>query len=225
MNADREGPQRDTGLPVGSGTFMSRAEQTTFSLSMAPPPPERRRQPRHISILRVGSIFLNDRRELCLIRNISAGGLMAHIYSVVSDGQAVAVELKSNQRISGTISWIEGSNVGIRFDEPVDVEDLLASQGTMDNGWRPRLPRVEVDRLATVRVGSRVYGVSTRDISQGGVKVETDAPFDEGAEVVLTFDKFRPIHGVVRWYSDGLCGIAFNQVIPFQELMNWLRSR
>jgi hypothetical protein len=205
---------------------MSTAEQTTFSLSSAPPrPPERRRQPRHITILRVGTIVIEGRLELCLIRNISAGGLLAHIYSLVAVGQPIAVELKSNQRISGTVSWVEGSNVGIRFDVPVDVEDLLASQGTMDNGWRPRLPRVEVDRLATVRVGSRTYGVSTRDISQGGVKIETDAPFDEGASVVLTLDKFRPIHGVVRWYSEGLCGIAFNQVIPFQELIGWLRSR
>ena len=205
---------------------MGAAEQTTFSLSSAPPrPPERRRQPRHMTILRVGTIIIDGRLELCLIRNISAGGLMAHIYSLVAEGQAVAVELKSNQRISGTVSWAEGSNVGIRFDEPVDVEDLLASQGTMNNGWRPRLPRVEVDRLATVRIGARVYGVSTRDISQGGVKIETDAPFEEGTEIVLTLDKFRPIHGVVRWYSEGLCGIAFNQVIPFQELIGWLRSR
>jgi hypothetical protein len=205
---------------------MGTAEQTTFSLSSAPPrPPERRRQPRHMTILRVGTVIIDGRLELCLIRNISAGGLMAHIYSLVAEGQPVSVELKSNQRISGTVSWAEGSNIGIRFDAPVDVEDLLASQGIMDNGWRPRLPRVEVDRLATVRIGSRLYGVSTRDISQGGVKIETDAPFEEGTEVVLSLDKFRPIHGVVRWYSEGLCGIAFNQVIPFNELIGWLRSR
>jgi hypothetical protein len=205
---------------------MGTAEQTTFSLSNAPPrPPERRRQPRHMTILRVGTVIIDGRLELCLIRNISAGGLMAHIYSLVAEGQPVSVELKSNQRISGTVSWAEGSNIGIRFDAPVDVEDLLASQGIMDNGWRPRLPRVEVDRLATVRIGSRLYGVSTRDISQGGVKIETDAPFEEGTEVVLSLDKFRPIHGVVRWYSEGLCGIAFNQVIPFNELIGWLRSR
>jgi hypothetical protein len=206
--------------------LMGATEQTTFSLSSAPPrPPERRRQPRHMTILRVGTIIIDGRLELCLIRNISAGGLMAHVYSLVVPRQPISVELKSNHRISGTVSWTEGSNVGIRFDEPVDVEDLLFSQGTLDNGWRPRLPRVEVDRLATLRVGSRLYGVSTRDISQGGVKIETDAPFDEGTEVVLSLDKFRPIHGVVRWYSEGLCGIAFNQVIPFQELIGWLRSR
>jgi hypothetical protein len=178
-----------------------------------------------MTILRVGTLFLEGRRELCLIRNISAGGLMAHIYSRVAIGDRVAVELKTNHRIEGEVSWVEGSNVGISFDEQIDVEEILASHSGLENGWRPRLPRVEVDRLATLRVGSEVYGVSTRDISQGGVKIEIDREFEGGEEVVLTLDKFRPVAGVVRWYGGGLCGVAFNQVIPFRELMSWLRSQ
>jgi hypothetical protein len=200
-------------------------EETTFSFSTdAPPPPERRQQRRHMTILRVGSIFLGDKRELCLIRNISAGGLMAHVYSRLVIGQNVAVELKTNHRIAGSVTWLQDNNAGITFDAPIDVEDILASHSGLENGWRPRLPRVEVDRLATLRVGARVYGVSTRDISQGGVKIETDEALDEGQEVVLTLDRFRPVQGVVRWYQEGVCGVAFNQVIPFRELMGWLRA-
>jgi hypothetical protein len=200
-------------------------EETTFSFSSETPrPPDRRQVQRHMTILRVGTLFVADRRELCLIRNISAGGLMAHIYSKLGVEDAVTVELKTNGRVAGRVSWIEGSNVGISFDSPIDVEEILASHSGLENGWRPRLPRVEVDRLATLRVGSKVYGVSTRDISQGGVKIETDQLFEGGEDVVLTLDKFRPVQGVIRWYGGGLCGIAFNQVIPFRELMTWLRG-
>lgn len=203
---------------------MRASEKTTFSLSDAVPQPERRTQRRHMTILRVGTIFIDGRRELCLIRNISAGGLMARVYSVLAKDDPVAVELKTDERIEGRISWSEGGNVGVAFNAPIDVEAMLASQTTLAKGLRPRLPRVEVDRLAILRVGAHAYGVSTRDISQGGVKIETDAPFTEGEDVVLTLDKFRPIQGVIRWYDDGLCGIAFNQVIPFHELMGWLRN-
>ena len=203
---------------------MEAVEGTTFSFSTeAPVQPDRRRQTRHMSILRVGSLIRNGRRELCLIRNISAGGVMAHVYSALATGDVLAVELKSNQQISGRVVWAQGTNVGIAFDAPVDVEELLSSQ-MKEEGWRPRLPRVEVDRLAMLRLGAGIYGVSTRDISQGGVKVETDRPFDSGADVVLTLDRFRPVPGVVRWYHDGLCGVAFNQVIPFRELMGWLKA-
>jgi hypothetical protein len=199
-------------------------EETIFSFSReAPQPPERRRATRHLTILRVGVLIGPEGRELCLIRNISAGGLMAHVYSHHALGAAVAIELKSNQAVPGTVVWADESNAGIEFDTPIDVEEMLSSQSAIDCGWRPRLPRVEVDRLATLRCGARLHGVNTRDISQGGVKVECDQPLEVGREVVLTMEKFRPITGVVRWCNDGLAGIAFNHLIPFQELMEWLR--
>jgi hypothetical protein len=199
-------------------------EETLFSLSRrAPERPERRRETRHLTILRVGALVGPQGRELCLIRNISAGGVLAHVYSRHPAGEAVAVELKSNQPVAGRVVWAEGSNLGIEFDEPIDVEEMLSSQAVLENGWRPRLPRVEVDRLATLRCGSRVYPVSTRDISQGGVKVEIDHPVEPGRDVVLRLERFRPLEGVVRWYAPGLAGIAFNQLLPFTELMGWLR--
>lgn len=200
-------------------------EETTFSFSTEPPQPqERRQQPRHLTILRVGALIVEGRRELCLIRNISAGGMMVHAYSNFQIGLHLSIELKTNQQVSGKVAWINGSNIGVTFDEHIDLEELLATQPTLDNGWLPRLPRVEVDRLATLRAGAMTYGVNTCDISQGGVKIETDQAFAPGQQVVLTPHKFRPVEGVVRWYHEGMCGIAFNQLIPFHELMKWLKS-
>jgi Tfp pilus assembly protein PilZ len=201
-------------------------EETTFSFSeQAPRPPERRRNARHLTILRVGALIHARGRELCLIRNISAGGLMAHVYSNHRLGDEVAIELKTDQPITGRIVWAEEANVGIEFDSPIDVAEMLATDGQAAKGWRQRLPRVEVDRLATVRCGAHVHAVNTRDISQGGVKVETDEPLEVGEEVVLTLEKMRPIHGVVRWCGDGLAGIAFNQPLSFRELMGWLNPQ
>jgi hypothetical protein len=199
-------------------------EETTFSFSTSAPQPDRRRHGRHLTILRVGALIIDGRRELCLIRNISGGGLMAHVYSDIPVGQRAAVELKGDSSIWGVVAWVDEANIGITFDQPIDVEEILAVQTESARGWRPRLPRVEVDRLATMRIGARTYAVSTCDISQGGVKVETDQAFQPGEEVVLTPERFRSIQGVVRWYHGGVCGISFNQVIPFHELMRWLRG-
>ena len=200
-------------------------EETTFSFSgETPRPPERRNAPRHLTILRVGALIGPEGRELCLIRNISAGGLMAHVYANHAPGMQVAVELKSEQPIPGEVVWVEDSNIGVQFDEPIDVADMLSSQSALDNGRRPRMPRVEVDRLGTLRCGARQVAVNTRDISQGGVKVEVDEPIEAGADIVLTLERFRAVHGSVRWCRDGMAGIAFNQVIPFHELMGWLRE-
>lgn len=199
-------------------------EETIFSFSSRAPMPEGRSdQARRLTTLRVGTIMIDGRRELCLIRNISAGGLKAHVYSPLVEGQQVSVELKANQQTSGTVSWVKEGNVGITFNQQIDVEELLASQGS--NGWQARMPRVEVDRLGELRIGARIYPVNTCDMSQGGVQIEIDHPLEVGTSVVLTLERFRPIPGVVRWFHDSKGGIAFNSVIPFQELIGWLRGQ
>ena len=71
-------------------------ETTHYSLSASPPAsPDRRTGERHLSLLRVGALVIGDRRELCLIRNISAGGMMIRPYSTVAVGTRVSVEVRS----------------------------------------------------------------------------------------------------------------------------------
>jgi hypothetical protein len=202
-----------------------RVVETGFSFSSeVPAPPERRGAERHIKILRVGTLVVDGRRELCLIRNISAGGVMAHVYSCLDPGQRVTVELKTSQPVTGRVVWVRGGNAGIQFDAAMDVAELLANPRVLDNGWRPRTPRIEIDRMATLRIGARTSWVSARDISQSGVKIVTSAPPAAGEEVVLTLEGLQPRHGVVRWQSGEHCGIAFNQLIPFGELIGWLKQ-
>ena len=202
-----------------------RTVETGFSFSDAVPlPSERREDERLIKILRVGTLIIDGRRELCLIRNISAGGVMAHVYSRLVAGQPIIVELKATQPVSGHVVWAEDAEAGIKFDTAVDVAELLANPGVLENGWRPRTPRVEIDRMATLRAGARTYWVHARDISQSGVKVETDNPPPPDAEIMVTLDGLRPLQGIVRWSNETACGIAFNQLIPFGELIDWLKS-
>jgi hypothetical protein len=198
--------------------------ETSFSISgRVPSPPERRQRDRIVTILRVGALIVDGHRELCLIRNMSAGGLMAHVYTPLQPGQRVIVELKTSQQIEGRVIWVRDDNAGIEFDKPVDITAMLANPAVLDNGWRPRMPRVEVDRLATLRAGATTHWVHIRDISQGGVKIECEQPIEIGSPVVLTPEHFSPVAGTVRWHHDATCGIAFNQLIPFDQLISWLR--
>ena len=210
---------------MGKAMFAEeRAVETGFSFSHAvPAPPERRESERLLKILRVGTLIIDGRRELCLIRNISAGGLMAHIYSALVPGARVEVELRTRHPVAGRIAWVRESNAGIAFDETMDVAELLATPAVLANGWRPRTPRVEIDRMATLRAGARTWWVHARDISQSGVRVETDHPPESDTEIVVALEGLIPVPGVVRWSNDDSCGIAFNQLIPFGALIDWLK--
>src|SRR3546814_20423974 len=109
---------------------------------------------------------------------------MAHVYSAYQSDQRIAVELKTNQQIPGIVTWSDGSNIGITFDAPIDVAELHTAEPVLDNGWKPRLQRREVDRLAKPRVGATSHWVNHRYLSQGTEKVESDQPITPGAKSV-----------------------------------------
>lgn len=199
-------------------------ETTLYSLSDAPPEEEadRRDGQRHMTLYRVGSILVEGRRELCLIKNISAGGMMVRLYCAIADGTPITVELKSGQPISGKIGWTREPNAGIAFDQPIDVIDILSSS---IDGPRPRMPRVETQCHATLRDGHNVLRVRVCDVSQGGVKIESDTIMPRGADVVVTLPGMDPQPGLACWVEAGHIGVTFNRLIPLGDLVAWLHEQ
>lgn len=201
-------------------------EETSFSIhEEVPERVQRRQEARLLTLLRAGTIIIDGRRELCLIRNISAMGLMLHVYSALREGQRVEVELKTGQQVAGSVQWIDGSNAGIAFDHVIDVMAVLASQLIAQADHKPRMPRVEVRCPATLRMGAHSYRVETRDISQGGAKVALEVSLPQNAEIVLSMEGFHSLQGVVRWCADDVAGLTFNAVIPWPQLILWLKER
>lgn len=205
---------------------MQPVETTLYSLSDEPPTPsgdsERREGERHMTLYRVGSILVDDRRELCLIKNISAGGMMIRLYCSLPIGTPVIVELKSGQPIHGKISWTRDQNAGVSFDQSIDVIDILSS--SMD-GPRPRMPRIETKCHATIREGANIFRVEACDISQGGVKIRTEAVLPHGSDVVVTLPDMDAQAGIICWSSNGFAGINFNRLLPLRDLVDWLQVR
>jgi len=199
-----------------------RVETTLYSLGeTVPEGSERRIGERHLSLLRVASLTIGERRELCLIRNISAGGMLIRAYCPIATGTRLTIELKQGEPISGTACWTKGECIGVSFDVPIDVLALLSAS---EIGPRPRMPRVEVDCTAWVRVGANVHRARTLDISQGGLKIEFRGLLPAKTEVVVSLAGLNPCPGVVRWSADGTCGITFNSVIPLPVLVSWLQD-
>ncbi len=197
-------------------------ETTLYSLSSAPPEPDRRSEERQLSLLRVGSMVIGERRELCLIKNISAGGMMIKAYCPIEPGTRLSIELKHGEAVPGTALWAEGDSVGVRFDQAVDVIGLLTWSS---DGPRPRMPRVEVSCVAWVREGAVVHRTSAVNISQGGIKIEAAQPLTIGADVTVSLTGLEPSAGIVRWSENGCYGITFNRVLPLSGLVAWLRDQ
>lgn len=204
-------------------------ESTSFSLTTAVPRPaerrqdERRQDDRILPILRIAKLTADSGEQLIRVRNLSAGGLMADIGSALEVGEKVAVEL-SAQRIPGSVAWTRDGAIGVRFDENIDLGELLAGRKPR-HGFRQRPPRMEVSCKASVKLGPTYHMVEVHDISLGGLKVEPISEYCVGRAVVVMIDSLRPVRGVVRWYSERNAGIVFDRPLEFEELAEWVGKR
>ena len=197
-------------------------ERTVYSLSEdAPKRPDRRTGERYLSLLRVGALVIDGRRELCLVRNVSAGGMLIRPYSPIEAGTVLSVELKHGESVSGTARWIDDGLVGIAFDQPIDVVTLLTSS---TEGPQPRMPRIELGCTAWVREDADTYRTRTVNISQGGMCVEGDPRLRINSKVIVSLAGLGPIDGVVKWQEDDRFGIGFNRVLAVTDLMGFLRQ-
>jgi hypothetical protein len=199
-------------------------ESTTFSLTTeVPRPAERRVDERLIPLLKVAKLTSDSGERLMRIRNISAGGVMGEVGDCPAVGEAVGVEL-SSQKIPSTVIWIREGLVGIKFDQSVDLGELLAGRKPR-HGFRPRPPRLNVDCKASVRLGKVYYTVDVHDISLGGMKVEPIEEYCVGREVTVVVESLKPIKGEIRWYSERRAGIVFQKPLDFEELAEWVGKR
>jgi hypothetical protein len=213
--------RKETRLPnPEDGSF----DSTTFSLSTAVPrPSERRTEERVAPMLRVAKLDGPSGVQLIRVRNVSAGGLMAEIGQPVSVGDIVTVEL-SSQKIPGSVVWIRDGAVGVKFDQNIDLGELLAGRKPR-HGFRARPPRLDVSCKASLRVDKTYYTVDVHDISLGGMKVEPIEEYCLGKKVVVVVESLRPIRGEVRWYSDRKAGIVFDDALSFEDLAEWVGKR
>jgi hypothetical protein len=211
--------------PALEGGSDAAFESTTVSLSTAVPrPTERRAEERVSAMLRVAKLTnASGEQQLVKVKNLSAGGLMAIVGNAPEVGAHVDIEL-SSQKIPASVVWIRDDVVGLKFDQDVDLGELLAGRKPR-HGFRARPPRLQIPCKASVRVGKLYYSVDVHDISLGGMKVEPIEEYCVGKKVIVVVESLRPIKGEVRWYADRRAGIVFDHPLDFDELAEWVGKR
>jgi hypothetical protein len=200
-------------------------DSTTVSLSTAVPRPvELATDQRTSAMLRVAK--LSDgagMQQLIKVKSLSAGGLMAIVPNVPEVGVQVDVEL-SSQKIPASVVWTRGGVVGLKFDQNLDLGELLAGRKPR-HGFRARPPRLEIACKASVRVGKLYYSVDVHDISLEGMKVAPIEEYCVAKKVIVVVESLRPVKGEVRWYKDRRAGIVFDKPLDFDELSEWVGKR
>jgi hypothetical protein len=185
----------------------------------------RREDSRLLTIFRVGKLTTDRFEELCLVRNVGVGGLMARVHSPLVARQRVRVELRSDRKLWGNVLWIRDGTAGIGFDGHVDIDEMLARSDVRGDDRRSTGPRLNIECGARLNVDGRDHGVRVHDLGQCGVGVTSADTWENGQDVSVKLEGFRAIDGSVLWCRGGRIGIAFNKPIPFDEMTGWLQDK
>lgn len=181
---------------------------------------ERREQ---LSVYRVAALRWRSGEALCLIRNLSSGGLMGRLAATLMPGEPVEVEIRSGAPIAAHVAWTGDGMIGLAFDERIQVLDVLHASVVGSPGLLQRMPRIRVSCPVGLIVGEVRQQATLADISQGGVKLSTDM-LRAGEAVQVAVQGLDPRRGIVRWTQRGCAGVSFLNPIPFDALARWARN-
>ena len=182
---------------------------------------ERREDARHLAVLRVAKLISDLGETLCLVRNISSGGAMLRIYCNAKLNQTVSVEMKTGQLWTGRVVWHRPPHLGLAFEAPIDVLEFLSSEQRL-NSLRPRFPRFQTSRPATIRIGDREHAVSLCDVALGGACFTCADPPIVGTRLLFRIAGLPGRTGEIRWQFCDKAGLAFQAPIPFAEFAAWI---
>jgi hypothetical protein len=186
---------------------------------------ERREQQRHATPLRVALLRTDAGQELCVVRNLSRGGLQGRVYCRFEPGARLSVELNPGDPIAATIVWCRDWHIGVEFLRAIDVDAALGGSRTADHGRNIRMPRLEVTCPGRLQIGARAYPIRLCDISEGGAKVQMRTAMKKLSAATLTLPDLPPSSGYVRWVDGLRLGLGFHEPLPHDVLARWAETR
>lgn len=185
---------------------------------------ERRGGSRHISVLRVGRVLWDGRDQLCVVRNISSGGLMFECLQAPAIGQGVIVELRTDKQMIGIVRWVRNGGAGVEFDRPIDVEHILKEERGTLLRVRPRAPRfVRRGEVRLIGESEPIVG-DIVDIAIGGLSCRTDQPVRKGDPIVAAIAGIGATNAEIRWIKGDVAGVRFEKPLPWRAFQLWLDS-
>jgi hypothetical protein len=160
----------------------------------------------------------------CEIRKISALGATVASDLAPALGERVLIELATGQRPAGKIAWTDRGELGVRFEDSIDVIALLSRKLVSQTPERRTMPRLEVRCLAHVKSGENFCPAMLRNISSGGVQLEGKDMPRMGAYVSTFVEGLNVPSGEVIWSKGELIGIELIEELSWTSIIPWVRN-
>lgn len=178
---------------------------------------------RYVSIFRAGKMSRCGHEELCVLRNISAGGAMIAHNSDLQVGEPIALNMRLDEQLDAEVVWVKGDRCGVQFATAVDLPKFLAGHTA---GPKPRPPRLRTDIAVTLFAGKVEHRATLRDISQAGACLAVDdRTLPREVEFRVVLEGLGTFRAIACWRRSGFVGVNFASTLQMWPLNDWVRAR
>lgn len=183
----------------------------------------RRAGPRHQLLYRVARLVDDELEMLCILRDISPGGLCAQIFGEAELPERLEIALADDRHYRIDKAWQAGERCGFRFGDPVDVGDFLAAVQLYPS---KRGLRLRTDQPVTVTDDAGRMPAGLLDISVQGAKLAfADRLPSPGRLLEIEIPELGTKQAEIRWMTSAHAGVKFREEISFNRLAEWSAAR
>lgn len=171
-----------------------------------------------------GAIIIGGSRQACSIRKISALGITVGSTLSPALGEPASVELPTGQRAAGRIAWTGRDEIGVRFDDSIDVIALLNRKLVSQARERRTMPRLEVRCPVHLKSGGQFSLATLRNISARGLQIEGGELPATGAFVSPFVEGINLPSGELIWKHGKVAGIELFEELSWTSIVPWVRA-
>ena len=176
---------------------------------------ERRTANRVTLLIRPGKLIADGREFLCVVRDVSDGGVKVRLFQPLPDHEDLQIEFDHGERYKLQMVWQSGDQAGFLFAEDVAIDRLIAAHHG-PHARRP--PRLNVAVEAVLSTSGLRTPITLRDISQRGASIECGGWLMIDELVRIECDLLPTLHAKVRWRRPPRYGLVFEQTFRLDEL-------
>jgi len=176
---------------------------------------DRRNANRVTLLIRPGKLIADGREFLCVVRDLSEGGVKVRLFQPLPEHREIAIEFDHGNRQRMQLVWQSDDHAGFFFIDDVDVDALIAAH----KGSHPRRPpRLHVAVDAVLVTSGLRTPIVLRDISQRGASIECSGWLMIDELVRIESSVLPTLHAKVRWRRPPHYGVVFEQTFRLDEL-------
>lgn len=163
-------------------------------------------------------------KRQCAIHKLSQSGVTVSGDSLGGAGERATLELATGQRCAARIEWARGREMGLAFDEPLDIVALINRNLVAQPAERRTMPRIELRVPAHLKWGEHFEAVLTRNVSARGMQVEGAHLPPVGTYVAPFLEGLSLPPCDVAWRRDKLAGLEFFEELSWASIIPWVKA-